>query len=99
MSNSNNNNKDWGLFAIIFAAIFGSLYGLFKIGKTLTDRSESMDQLTENISKMMKSGMTDDQMIQLCYDDASKQFNRRLTNSEKESIEKAFWKAKNRVNQ
>jgi hypothetical protein len=98
MVESNNKNKDWGLFIIIFTIIFGSLYGLFRVGKTLTERSKETDKLIEIIRECKKNGMTDDQILQVCYDSASQQFKRGLTESEKKSVKVAFLKAKSKIN-
>ncbi|MGA7194324.1 MAG: hypothetical protein WBW94_11905 [Anaerolineales bacterium] len=97
MAGSNDKDKNWGLFAVLFGAIFTILWGIFKTVKNVHHRGEGIKKIRDVIREGLRIGLTDDQILQSFYDDASKQFGRELTVSEKSEIDIIFDKERNNI--
>lgn len=76
-----NNNKNWGFFTTIFAAIFSALYGVISIGETLKTRSAATEQAIEVAEKRFQEGMTEDEVFDAFCADAAKQTGRNVNSS------------------
>ncbi len=92
MAGSNNNNKDQGLFIILFMAIFGTLMGIHKMVKNAGGRNAELDKMNTLIREKLQSGSTDEEIIQSFYDDAEDQFGKTLTHYQKDRIKAAYAK-------
>lgn len=82
MANSNK-KSDFGFLALIFGAVFGLVYQLISGTQR---RRDALTDLSSFLRDRVKQGTTQEELIQYCIDDASKQFGRSLTASEKEEI-------------
>lgn len=92
MAGSNNNNKDQGLFIILFMAIFGTLMGIHKLVKNSQGRNAELNKMNTLIREKLQSGSTDEEIIQSFYNDASNQFGKALTQDQKDNIRTAYFK-------
>ncbi len=84
MAGSDNKNN-FGLFAAVFAAIFGTTYGLFSLGKKMQGNGAVMQQAIVGAEKLFQKGLTEDEIINAFCADAAKQTGRSITDSELQS--------------
>jgi hypothetical protein len=81
MAGSDNKNN-FGLFAAVFAAIFGTTYGLFSLGKKIQGGGAAMQQVIDGAEKLFQKGLTEDEIINAFCADAAKQTGRSITDNE-----------------
>ncbi len=82
MAGSNDKKSNLGLFAAVFAAIFGTSYGIFSIGKNLKNRGAAMEQAIGEAEKLFQKGMTEDEIFNAFCADAARQTKRSVNDGE-----------------
>jgi len=85
MTNSSNNNKNWGEVFLV-AAIAGLFYGIFRAIRQLVLRSQETKKAKWLARKGFEDGLTEEQITSAFYDDVEKQMMHELTESEKDKI-------------
>lgn len=76
------NGNNFGLFAAVFAAIFGTTYGLFSFGKKVQNRNAAMQQAIAEAEKLFQKGLTEDDIFNAFCADAAKQTGRSVSDGE-----------------
>jgi hypothetical protein len=79
------NKNNFGLFAVVFAAIFGTTYGLFSLGKKMNGQGAVMEQAIAGAEKLFQKGLTEDEIINTFCAAAAKQTGCSVTDSELQS--------------